>query len=268
MNEQAFHLDAAETRFAVRQWGAGDALLCVHGGMGIDASYLAVEGITGLATAQRRVILYDQRGHGGSSPHSEGPFSIDRWSRDVLAVADALNLDRFALLGHSYGGFIAISAAARYPDRIAALVLVGTSAGPVPVSMPIVPDEQALKAFYRERWPYFFLGVGKHWDLFDELSFSVAPFNDAFQCELPVYDARLLTPRLQMSTLLLAGERDGYLPAMRWLANRLPRARLVVLSQAGHMPFIERPADFQKATAAFLDVASPGLRGPTEPLFS
>ena len=79
----------------------------------------------GIATALAdgyRVLAPDQRGHGRSG-HSAG-YSFEAYRDDVRAFADALGLDRFALVGHSMGGTVACLFAERHPDRLTALVLV------------------------------------------------------------------------------------------------------------------------------------------------
>jgi esterase len=74
--------------------------------------------------ARYRCLALDQRGHGDSDWSASGEYTFDAQRGDVEAVADALGLDRFVLVGHSMGGANAISYAALHPERLAALVLV------------------------------------------------------------------------------------------------------------------------------------------------
>jgi pimeloyl-ACP methyl ester carboxylesterase/DNA-binding winged helix-turn-helix (wHTH) protein len=73
----------------------------------------------------RRFIRYDERGC-GLSDHDVDDFSLEAWVRDLEAVVDELALERFPLLGVSQGGPVAISYAARHPDRVSHLILVNT----------------------------------------------------------------------------------------------------------------------------------------------
>src|SRR5689334_6935799 len=98
--------------------------------MGIDGGTLRVPPILALADHGVRVIVPDQRGHGRSSADEINKLSHATWVADLRALADELSLQRFALLGHSYGGFLALEFASRWPDRLTHLILVGTSAGP------------------------------------------------------------------------------------------------------------------------------------------
>ncbi len=70
----------------------------------------------------RRAVAFDLAGMGESEPASDGDYSVGGFANDVAAVADALNLDRFALVGHSYGGAVVAAYAGRHPDRLAGLV--------------------------------------------------------------------------------------------------------------------------------------------------
>jgi pimeloyl-ACP methyl ester carboxylesterase len=72
----------------------------------------------------RRAVAFDFRGHGRSEPARNGDYSIAGMAGDIAAVVDTLGLDRFALVGHSMGGGVALAYAGAHPDRVAALLLV------------------------------------------------------------------------------------------------------------------------------------------------
>jgi pimeloyl-ACP methyl ester carboxylesterase len=72
--------------------------------------------------ATRRAAAFDLRGMGESEPAGDADYSVAGFSRDVAAVADALGLDRFVLVGHSFGGAIVADYAGRHPGRLAGLV--------------------------------------------------------------------------------------------------------------------------------------------------
>jgi pimeloyl-ACP methyl ester carboxylesterase len=75
---------------------------------------------------RRRAIAMDLRGHGRSDLPADGDFSVPALARDIAAVADALDLRRFVLVGHSLGGSAAAAYAGEHPQRLRGLVLVGT----------------------------------------------------------------------------------------------------------------------------------------------
>lgn len=75
---------------------------------------------------RRRALAMDLRGHGRSEAPASGDYSIRALAEDVAAVADALDLRRFVLVGHSMGGAAAVAYAGKHPRRVAGLVLAGT----------------------------------------------------------------------------------------------------------------------------------------------
>jgi pimeloyl-ACP methyl ester carboxylesterase len=72
----------------------------------------------------RRAVAIELRGHGRSDPPNDGRYSMDAMAADVEAVADALRLERFILVGHSMGGGVALTYAGRHPDRVVGLMLI------------------------------------------------------------------------------------------------------------------------------------------------
>ncbi len=82
---------------------------------------------------ERRAVAMDLRGHGESDSPRSGGYTVDAMAQDIAAVADALKLKRFVLVGHSMGGAAAAAYAGKYRDRVAGLVLVGTPGKADPV---------------------------------------------------------------------------------------------------------------------------------------
>ena len=232
--------------------GTGAPLVCLHGGMGVDGRTLRVPGVLDLSTRGLRVIVPDQRGHGASSRGADSEYTHHTWASDVRALAEQLGLARFALLGHSYGGFLALEYAVRWPDSLTHLVLVSTSAGPVRASTATFATDAELGRHFRARWPLFFAGDDKQWPLFDGLDFSAAAYNAAFARELPAYDRRAQAEALNVPLLLVVGSQDAYRPHMEWLAARARLASLCVIQRVGHFPFLEAPDEFQSVVAAFV----------------
>ncbi|HEV8118040.1 MAG TPA: alpha/beta fold hydrolase [Thermoanaerobaculia bacterium] len=95
-------------------------VLFVHGNGGNHAQWSAQ--LEHLRSAGRRAAALDLRGMGGSDIAYDGDYSIDGFASDVAAAADALKLDRFVLVGHSFGGAVVAAYAGKHPDRLAGLV--------------------------------------------------------------------------------------------------------------------------------------------------
>ncbi|WP_100444070.1 alpha/beta fold hydrolase [Glycomyces xiaoerkulensis] len=120
------HATVEDIRLCYEETGDGPAVVFVHGGLADrrmwDDQFAAL--------ADHRTVRYDARGH-GESDTGEGPFS---GHRDLLALMDALSVERAVLVGNSIGGGHAVEAALAAPDRVAGMVLV--SAGLVGYEWP------------------------------------------------------------------------------------------------------------------------------------
>ena len=118
------------TRLYYTDTGGDIPLIGIHGGMGIDGGTLRVPPMLTLADHGVRVVIPDQRGHGQSTSKDVNALSHAQWIDDIRELAARLDLEAIALLGHSYGGFLALEFATRWLNRSTHLILVGTSAGP------------------------------------------------------------------------------------------------------------------------------------------
>jgi len=114
------------------QEGDGVPIVLLHGGPG--ATHHGFHPHFSLAKGFAKVIYYDQRGCGISDDERGEGYSIEQAVDDLDALRKALELERWVVLGHSYGGLLAQSYAVKYPESLAGLILVGSSlAMPVPL---------------------------------------------------------------------------------------------------------------------------------------
>ena len=115
-NGQRFYCAAAGPR-------DGPTVVLLHGFP--EMSYGWRHQIHGLARAGLRVLAPDQRGYGHSSkPKGVRAYALEALSADVVAIADAFGVRRFALVGHDWGGIVAWHAAARHPDAVERLAIL------------------------------------------------------------------------------------------------------------------------------------------------
>ena len=101
-------------------------LLALHGGPGFD--HTDFKGVLDPLCDVVQVVMYDHRGNGRSDDGDPALWNLARWGDDVRAFCAALGIERPFVLGWSFGGMVAQSYAARYPDEIAGLVLLSTAA--------------------------------------------------------------------------------------------------------------------------------------------
>jgi proline iminopeptidase len=257
-------------------------LVAVNGGLLFDHRSLWPT-LAPLA-ARRQVVLYDQRGRGRSAaPPGVRATRIEHDAGDLPALREALGLDRWDLLGHSWGGGIAMLAAAQDPG-VRRLVLVdpvgvtgewlpGLHAAAVerlraqdpaaadrlarldPAAL-VEPDPARHADYARSFYPAWFADPTLAPLLPPPHAPSPTGAAVAARLRREGYDWRDPLRALSAPSLVLHGERD-VLPAAqaRRTVAHLPHARLAVLADAGHMPFWEAPDRFFPLVSAFLDDA-------------
>ena len=119
-------MPVGESRLFVRDLGSGHPVIVLHGGPDFDHSYLVPE-LDGLAE-QYRLVFYDQRGRGRSwSGEGPGSVTIDSEVEDLDRVRAWTGSETVALLGHSWGGLLAMEYAIRHPERVSHLILMNTA---------------------------------------------------------------------------------------------------------------------------------------------
>jgi pimeloyl-ACP methyl ester carboxylesterase/tRNA A-37 threonylcarbamoyl transferase component Bud32 len=206
------------------------------------------------------LVRYDERGC-GLSDWNVDEFSLDAWVRDLEAVVDALELERFPLLGISQGGPIAIAYATRHPERVSHLILHGSYARGVShrgLSDQERDEREVLLSLIRVGWgkdhPAFrqvftslFIpdGTTEQIQWFNELQrVSAKPENAARMCAaFYTLDVRALAPQVRAPTLVLHGTGDMRIPFAegRLLASLIPGARFVPIDSRNHLILESEP---------------------------
>jgi pimeloyl-ACP methyl ester carboxylesterase len=205
-------------------------------------------------------IHYDERGN-GLSDWATPDFSVDAFVRDLEAVADALGLDRFALIGSSKGGPTSIAYAARHPERVSHLVLYGTFAQGwrLQGDLARIERSEAMIALIRQGWaqdnPAFrqiftslFLPDANLEEMgwFNDLQRASASAENAARLlrSLGEFNVLDLLPAVEAPTLVLHCRDDASVPFAQGqlIASRIPRARFVPLESRNHVLLPRDPA--------------------------
>ena len=244
----------------VEQAGAGPDVVLVHAGVA-DGRMWDSQWVDW--AARRRVTRLDLRGF-GRSDLPEGTYSH---AGDVLAVLDALGIERAALVGASLGGRVALDFAASQPDRVPGLVLADAGLPDHAWSAEI----QAFGAAEDEAIEADDLDAAAEVNVDFWLPSASEPVRaaireqqrNAFTLQVGRDDEEVLltddlTARLQavdVPTLVLVGDRDyaDFHAIADRLAAELPDTRRAAVSGAGHLPSLEQPDAFDAAVLPFLD---------------
>jgi len=233
--------------------GRGPGIVFVHGAGGTHEHWRFQ--LRQLAV-RWNALAVDLPGHGESQ--GDGYPTIREYRDFLLGLLDAVGFSRAVLVGHSMGGGIAQDFALTYPNRLDALVLVGTGA-----RLRVHPD--VFAAIQRD--------MGEAGRLISGLAYSsaallatVASAAEAFArnralvlegdfraCD--AFDLMAEIPKIRTPTLIVCGEDDRLTPAKyaRFLHDNIPGSALTIIPGAGHMVMLEKPVEFNRVLAAFLE---------------
>jgi 3-oxoadipate enol-lactonase / 4-carboxymuconolactone decarboxylase len=209
-----------------------------------------------------RILRYDIRGHGASGT-TAGDYRVDQLARDVLALVDALGIDRFAFCGLSLGGMIGMWLATHAPERLTALVLANTSPRPDAAVMETrrktVLDSGLASVLDIAMGRYFsprLLASGAPSVATAQRTLLATDPQGYAGCCAAIRDHDMTgdLQRIRTPTLVISGDLDVSMP---WkghsdaLAAGVPGARVAHLP-AAHLSNLETPRTFSGVMAAFL----------------
>lgn len=235
--------------------GQGDPVVLLHG-WGTSSQSLA--SLAGTLQESFRVLAVDLPGFGWSQA-PRVPWGTAEYAGHVEGLMQEAGMAGATLVGHSFGGRIAIRLAAMRPARVSRLVLVA-SAGIRPRRRPgyylrVAAAKLARRFFSLPGWGATGQRViAKVYGRFGSRDYRAAGPMRPTLVKLVNEDLTPLLPAVQAPTLILWGDRDPEVPrgAMEIMAARIPRARLVVFEGAGHFPFLDSPAEFCRTLKEFL----------------
>jgi pimeloyl-ACP methyl ester carboxylesterase len=234
--------DGAEIWYA--RYGDGPTVFLLHGGLGHSGNWGYQ--VDDLVTSSRQVVAIDSRGHGRSTRDNQ-PFSYDLMASDVLAVMDALDIEKAALVGWSDGACTSLVLADQHPERVSGVFFFACSMDPSGVK-PFVPTPVIDRCFDRHRMDYTALSPTP--DQFDAFVEDVS----AMMATEPNYSAADLN-KIRVPVTVVLGDRDEFIKPEHaaHLVRSIPGAVFVPLEGVSHFAPLQRPELFNRAVLDFLD---------------
>ena len=246
----------------------GIPLLLLHG---TASNLLTWQGWTDILKTEHRVIRLDLPGYGLTGPNPTGDYSISFYVRFLHDFLEKLNIKQVSLAGNSLGGRIAWQYALTYPQEVHKLILVDSAAYPNPRERPLVlrlATIPVLKNFFTSITPRFFIEKSLKEVYADDKKVTeslVEQYHDmacregnrtAFLARAGmVYGEEYLKiNQIQTPTLLLWGKLDEWIPVENAykFEKDLPKSKLVIFENLGHVPQEESPSETGKEVLMFL----------------
>ena len=259
--------------------GTALPIIAVNGGPGLTHAYMVQNDLWDRVARTRMVVFYDQRGTGSSKPPQRSAAlsqTMDAQVADLEAVRKALGLDKFALLGDSYGGLVIMAYAAAYPQHVAKLIL-SDSPGPswksivhlLPETFPDIHEEDekemhklgpttdaAARASLRNHFRMIFYSPEKrnaYMSRMGDLGFE-PPVAEAVSKATENLDLTSKLAGFNFPTLVINGRYDmNVAPLTAWrLKQAIPGAKVVFFEHSGHLPSYEEPERYLQVLEDFL----------------
>lgn len=261
----------------VRGSAPGTPLLMVNGGPGFAHDYVHCSNAWDELAKRRRVVFYDQRGVGRSDPlKKDQSCTLADQIADLDAVRANLGAERVDLLGHSWGGYLVMAYAARYPQHIRHLMIVDSAApkweDTVFLFKDVYPEgiesQNALgfaealgdsAAFAKDIHEYLkmLFWSPENRDRFmahaSEYPYKRA-VNELLNADLHKFDLNPELPKFRFPTLVITGRYDmNVAPSVAWKIHKaILDSRFVVFEKSGHLPYFEEPEKFVRTIEEFI----------------
>ena len=228
---------------SVRTFGSGSPVILLHGGLGHSGNWGYQVPV--LVSSGHRAVVIDSRGHGRSTRDSR-PFTYELMASDVLAVMDALHVEKAAVVGWSDGACIALILAMKAPARIAGVFFFGCNMDPSGTKT-FEPTSVIDRCFARHTRDYAELS-----DTPDQFK-AFADAVGQMQRTEPNYSASDLA-NIRVPVAIVQSQHDEFIKPehAEYLARSIPGAELILLPGVSHFAPLQRPEQFNRVMRAFL----------------
>jgi proline iminopeptidase len=276
------YVNIGDTRLFIVERGKGYPLILLHGGPGLDhhefADYLDP------LCDQFRLILVDMRAQGRSDTCPEETWTLEQMAKDVVSLAEALGLEKYAVLGHSYGAFVALQNAVDFPSAAAQTIVSGgvpsarflevvdknlaefepeSLRNQVADSWAREADAQTQAEFaslMHDQMPFHFGDpldpcIIEYEERTAETVYSPAILQHFAKAEYGGIEVEARLENVTQPVLVCTGRHDRVctVEAAEAMAKGLPDSKLVILENSGHMTFVEENELYLNVIREFLN---------------
>jgi proline iminopeptidase len=282
IESHSHYVNIGDTRLFIVERGEGYPLILLHGGPGLDhhefADYLDP------LCDQFRLILVDMRAQGRSDTCPEETWTLEQMARDVVSLANALGFQKYAVLGHSYGAFVALQNAVDFPGAAAQTIISGgvpstrflevvdknlaelepeSLRKQVADSWAREADAQSQEDFaslMRDQMPFHFGDpldprISEYEERTAETVYSPAILQHFAKAEYGGIEVEDRLENVTQPVLVCTGRYDRActVEASEAMAQRLPNSKLIIFEKSGHMTFVEENKLYLNAVREFLN---------------
>ncbi len=277
-SELFFDVDGAS--IAIDQMGnlqQKSVAFLLHGGPGADHS--AYKPSFNPLTQILQLVYIDHRGQGRSARGPQDTYTLENNIEDTEALRQYLGLEKIVLIGSSYGGMVALSYAARYPENVESLIVIATAASyrflerakqyleqyGTSEQQQIAQylwegkfaKEEQLKDYFEVMMPLYSKScqVNPSKNNTNNTIFSIEAINEAFGGFLRTYNIAGDLNKITSPTLVLAGRYDWICPVefSQEIAKSIANAKLTIFENSGHLIRLDEPKLLIEEIIAFLN---------------
>lgn len=277
------HLEINDVQHYYEICGTGDTLIILHGGPGLSHQYLKPQ-LDSLLSSHFTLLFYDQRGSGWSEGISDTTkLNIETFVDDLEQIRKYFKINRVNLLGHSFGGLLAMHYAVEFPDKTNSLILVDTDAASyelrTPYQMKMINErltEDQLKyldgiektpafgnfdpgtyeKYYKIFLTTYFANPRDTAKLhlgFDSISIpKIELTNRVVRNNLGNYDIHNKLSNITSKTLIMHGRESVFsVEGAMAIKEGIPASEIYLFENTGHFEYIESPEKFKNLILDF-----------------
>jgi proline iminopeptidase len=266
--------------------GSGDTLVVLHGGPGLSHKYMKPQ-LDSLLSDEFTLLYYDQRGSGWSEGVNDTTkLNMQNYINDLDAIRSHFNLSELNLVGHSFGGLLAMYYGITFPDKLNSLVLIDTDAASYELRTPYqiktinsrLTEAQfnyldsisesddfknyhvpAYDKYYKTFLTSYFANPHDtiHLEMgFDSISIPKINVTSGFvRKDLGKYDIHTQLEKIKCPSLILHGTKSIFsVEGAEAIHEQLANSELHLFENCGHFEYIESPNQFKQMIKDFYSI--------------